>query len=89
MPNTPVSDLQMLPTHNILAASTTGRGVFEILLSDPKDQMEAPAPIKLPPRPAQLPDIVSYDQINDLILLPGRKPGQALVGARLRDVKDK
>ena len=89
MPNTPVSDLQTLPTHNILAASTSGRGVFEILLSDLKDQMEAPAPIKLPPRPAQLPNVVSYDQINDLILLPGRKPGQALVDARLRHVKDR
>ena len=81
--------MQTLPTHNILAASTSGRGVFEILLSDLKDQMEAPAPIKLPPRPAQLPNVVSYDQINDLILLPGRKPGQALVDARLRHVKDR
>ena len=36
MPNTNVSDLQTLPTHSMMAASTSGRGVFEILLSEPK-----------------------------------------------------
>ncbi len=89
MPNTPVSDLQTLPTHNILAAGTSGRGVFEILLSDPKEKMEAPAPIPLPQRPAQLPDKVAYDNVADLILLPGKRPGQAPADARVSSVKDK
>lgn len=89
MPNTPVSDLRTLPTHNILAASTSGRGVFEILLSDPKAPMPAPPEIVLPPKPALLVDVGAYEHISDLILLPGKQPGQALVGARIRNLKDK
>jgi hypothetical protein len=89
MPNTPVSDLQTLPTHNILAAGSSGRGVFEILLSDPKDPMPAPPEIKLPPRPAQLPEQVAYDNVADLIRLPGKRPGQAPADARASSVKDK
>ena len=88
MPNTPVSDLQTLPTHNILAASTSGRGVFEILLSDPKDPMEAPPPIPLPPRPVQLAAKVAYENVADLILLPGKPAGQAPADARVSSVKD-
>jgi photosystem II stability/assembly factor-like uncharacterized protein len=84
MPNTSVSDLQTLPSHNILAASTFGRGVFEILLSDPKIRMEAPAPHPLPSRPAKLPEAVSYEHIGDLNLLPGKKAGEPLVDARVR-----
>jgi hypothetical protein len=89
MPNTPVSDLQTLPTHNILAASTSGRGVFEILLSEPKALVPSPPGIGLPPKPARLVDAGAYDHIGDLILLPGKQPGQALVDARIRNVKDK
>ena len=89
MPNTPVSDLQTLPTHNILAASTSGRGVFEILLSEPKEPMEAPAPYPLPPRPAKLADKVAYENVADLILLPGKQPGRAPADARVSSVTDK
>ena len=84
MPHIAVSDLQTVPSHNILAASTSGRGVWEILLSDPKVKMEAPVPHPLPARPAQLPEVVSYEHIGDLNLLPGKQPGQALVDARVR-----
>jgi photosystem II stability/assembly factor-like uncharacterized protein len=87
MPNTPVSDLQTLPTHNILAASTSGRGVFEILLSDPKTPSPVPPEIVLRPRPEPFADVGGYEQIGDLILLPGKQPGQALAGARVRNVK--
>jgi hypothetical protein len=87
MPNTTVSDLQTLPTHNILAAGTASRGVFEILLSDPKVPMEAvPAHIQLAARPAKLPDLEAYHHISHLMLLPGKQPGQALVDARARNL---
>ena len=89
MPNTAVSDLQTLPSHNILAASTSGRGVFEILLSEPKAPMPPPAPHVLPPRPISLADTVAYDQVGDLTLLPGKQPGEALVDARARSLAKK
>ena len=88
MPNTPVSDLQTLPTHNILAASDSGRGVFEILLSDPKTPMPAPPKITLPSKPSPLVD-VGYETISDLIFLPGKQPGQTLADGRTRNVKEK
>lgn len=79
MPRTPVIDLQTLPIQDILAASTSGRGVFEILMSDPNAPKLAPPPeIKLPPRPAQLANQVAYEDVADLIRLPGKRLGQAL-----------
>jgi photosystem II stability/assembly factor-like uncharacterized protein len=87
MPQTTVSDLQTLPTQKILAAGTSGRGVFEILLSDPKAPMEpVPDHIQLPARPARLPDVEAYGHIGDLMLLPGKQPGQPLVDAHARNI---
>jgi hypothetical protein len=61
--------------------------VFEILLSDPKVPMEAvPDHIQLAARPAKLPDLEAYHHISDLMLLPGRQPGQALVDAHARNL---
>ena len=79
MPHAPVIDLQTLPIQNILAASTSGRGVFEILMSDPNAPKLAPPPeIKSPPRPANRARQVAYEDVADLIRLPGKRPGQAL-----------
>jgi hypothetical protein len=89
MPNTNVSDLQTLPTHSMIAAATSGRGVFEILLSEPKAPLPLPPDLPLPPRPAQLPDVVAYQNIGDLTLLPGKAAGQALVNARALNLEGK
>jgi len=85
MPNTTVSDLQTLPTKSVLAAGTASRGVFEILLSDPKETKAAILDhFRIPARPANLPDVVAYDHVGDLALLPGKHRGEPLVDARVR-----
>ena len=76
LPNTVVNDLQIIPASNILAAGTFGRGAWEILLSTPKKKV-SPAKKKKPAR--KLPVAQPYRHAGDLVLLPGRSPGQPLV----------
>jgi photosystem II stability/assembly factor-like uncharacterized protein len=86
MPNTVVSDLQTLPKNNILAAGTSSRGVFEILLSDPKLAIEKILErVPLATRPKRLPDVEAYLHSGDLTILPGKQRGLAPVDARVRN----
>ena len=86
LPNATVTDLETIPSANILAAGTMGRGVFEILLMDPKRRGVPPPENPLPARPARLPDVVAYTHVAELNVLPGKMRGQALVDARARSV---
>ena len=86
LPNTAVSDLQTEFKHNILGASTLGRGVFEILMSEPKVRIEVPPVVVPPPRPPRLEEVPAYGHIGDLTVLPGKLPGQPLVDAKARSI---
>jgi photosystem II stability/assembly factor-like uncharacterized protein len=82
LPNTVVTDLQILPSPKILAAGTFGRGVWEILLAErhagaakPKAKARQRGPTLIPaPEPFRYP--------SDLVQLPGRVAGQSLVHRR-------
>jgi len=86
LPNTAVSDLQTEFKHNILGASTLGRGVFEILMSEPKVRIKVPPVVVPPPRPPRLEEVPAYGHIGDLTVLPGKLPGQPLVDAKARSI---
>jgi photosystem II stability/assembly factor-like uncharacterized protein len=47
LPNSPVTDLQFLPQFDLLAASTYGRGVFEIQAAGPATHFGLTAPAKV------------------------------------------
>ena len=81
LPNTVVNDLQIIPASHILAAGTFGRGVWEILLSTPKKTAGPAKPKKGKPLP-KLPVAQPYRHACDLVVLPGRPPGQPLVQRR-------
>lgn len=79
LPNTVITDLQIIPASNILAAATFGRGAWEILLSTQKQK--AALPLKQARRSAKnkaegAPSAQPYHRVGDLVLLPGRPPGQ-------------
>jgi photosystem II stability/assembly factor-like uncharacterized protein len=91
LPNTLVSDLQIIPASSILAAGTYGRGAWEILLAPPKKAKEAPRKVEALPKKAAAPKLkrapVSgpYFHVSDVIMLPGRLPGQPLVNPEARN----
>jgi hypothetical protein len=45
-----------------------------------------PEHIPLPKRPKKLPNVVAYSYLGDLMLLEGKDPKQALVGAPKRKI---
>ena len=99
LPNTVTSDLQINAGFKTLAAATSGRGVWEILLAPAKSIAAARSAEEKParkgaaakkgktaqkrvPAAAQLrpaPPTGEYISPTDLILLPGRLPGEPLV----------
>ncbi len=84
LPNVTVTDLQTLPTLNILAAATYGRGAWEILLAPPKTGEKPDG--RPPTRPTVAPNLKrgrvtgTHRHPSDVNLLPGRVPGQPLAG---------
>ena len=84
LPNTVTNDLQTIPASNILAAGTFGRGVWEILLAPPKEEIVKTEKVKPPkkgpaPKLKRAPVSDPYFHVSDMNMLPGRLPGQPLV----------